>query len=270
MAQRQLTLGRDDVCVRCQTPVPAGSTAWWDQAARRVTCVACHPGLDVVAPVTVGVLDVGVAGASAQREYERRRQNREERTRAEHPCIGGMLLAVREPPHHEVAFRTGARGEVEVAESLDRRTKDSPAIVLHDRRMPRGRGNIDHIAVGASGVFVIDSKNYNCGRVSVTAPLFAKPKLLIGGRDRTNLIDGLDRQVDAVRAALAAAGVDAPVAGVLCFTNGVLPTFGTPRIRGHLLLYRKALTKRVNAHGPSSATQLGATARALASALPPA
>lgn len=93
---------------------------------------------------------------------------------------------------------------------------------------------------------------------------------MIGGRDRTKLIDGLDRQVDAVGAALAAAGVDAPVTGVLCFTNGVLPTFGTPRIRGHLLLYRKALAKRINADGPSTAAQIETTARALASALAPA
>lgn len=129
-----------------------------------------------------------------------------------------------------------------VAEPLERRTKESPAIVLHDRRMPRGHGNIDHIAVGASGVFVVDSKNYNSGRGNVATPLFGKPKLLIGGRERTKLIDGLDRQVNAVAAALVAAEVHATVAGVLCFTSptGSCRPSARHGIRGHVLLYRKA------------------------------
>jgi hypothetical protein len=37
-------------------------------------------------------------------------------------------------------------------------------VVLHDRAVPRGRANIDHIAVVPSGVWVIDTKRYR-GRV---------------------------------------------------------------------------------------------------------
>jgi hypothetical protein len=71
---------------------------------------------------------------------------------------------------------------------------------LHNRRMPRGRGDIDHIAVTPSGVFVIDTKDWG-GTVRVASPLLGTPQLLVGGRDRTKLVDGLDRQVAAVRAA---------------------------------------------------------------------
>ena len=36
----------------------------------------------------------GSAGASAQREYERRKAKREERIRTAHPKLGGLILAV--------------------------------------------------------------------------------------------------------------------------------------------------------------------------------
>ncbi len=100
-------------------------------------------------------------------------------------------------------------------------------------------------------------------------PLFGQPKLFVAGRDRTKLIDGLDRQVAAVTDALA--GEDIPaVRGVLCFTRAELPLLGTTRVRGHLLLYRKALAKRLNAHGPLDAKRIEAVARQVAAAMPAA
>jgi len=59
--------------------------------------------------------------------------------------------------------------------------------------MHGGHGNIDHLAITATGVFVIDAKNIK-GKVRVAKPLFGAAKLRITGRDRTKLIDGLDRQ----------------------------------------------------------------------------
>jgi hypothetical protein len=41
-------------------------------------------------------------------------------------------------------------------------------------------------------------------------------------------------------------------------------------MRSHLLLYRKALAKRLNAPGPFTVAQIDAIARALAGAFPPA
>ena len=32
--------------------------------------------------------------------------------------------------------------------------------LLHDRRIPRTKANIDHIAVTANGVYVVDAKKY--------------------------------------------------------------------------------------------------------------
>lgn len=106
--------------------------------------------------------------------------------------------------------------------------------VLHDRRMPRSRANIDHLAIAATGVFVIDSKRYK-GRVEQrgTGSLFrpGPPALYVAGRDRTLLAAGVAKQIDAVRAALSGtdfAGV--PVKGVLLFTEGDFSLLAKPFI----------------------------------------
>jgi hypothetical protein len=89
--------------------------------------------------------------------------------------------------------------------------------------MPHSAGNIDHIAIAPTGVFVIDAKAHS-GKVRIENPMFGTAKLKIAGRDQTKLIDGLDRQVAAVCAALERAGhKDIPVHGVLGFATADLP-----------------------------------------------
>jgi len=136
--------------------------------------------------------------------------------------------------------------------------------------MPGGHGNIDHLVIAPSGVFVIDAKNVK-GKVQVSAPLIGATRLKIGGYNRTKFIDGLDRQVAAVRDALGAyhrAGV--PIKGVLCFLQADLPLLGKPRMRGHLLLSRRALAKQLDQGGPLEQASIEALARTLTHALPPA
>lgn len=38
--------------------------------------------------------------------------------------------------------------------------------MLHDRRVPDTRGNIDHIIVAPAGVFVVDAKNHK-GKIGI-------------------------------------------------------------------------------------------------------
>jgi hypothetical protein len=134
--------------------------------------------------------------------------------------------------------------------------------------MPGGRGDIDHVAVAPTGVYVIDAKDLR-GRVRIARPFLGAEKLLASGRNRTKLIDGLDRQVAAVEAVLNDSGhPDVPVRGALCFTKADLPMFGTVQMRGHLLLYRKALAKRLNADGPLGPAAIEELARVIAEALP--
>jgi hypothetical protein len=201
--------------------------------------------------------------------HERRKAYREARTRADHPHIGGLIIALRDAPQHERAWLTGQIGEDAVAEALERRTAEGSVILLHDRRMPGSRANIDHVAVAPTGVYVIDAKAWT-GSVKVARPIFGPAKLLIDGRDRTKLIDGLDRQVEAVHAALADQHAAVPLHGVLCFTRADLPLLSTLKMRGHLLLYRKALAKRLNARGDLEPPAIHQLASTIADAFPPA
>ncbi|MGA9876514.1 MAG: nuclease-related domain-containing protein [Solirubrobacteraceae bacterium] len=215
-------------------------------------------------------LDRGRPGASAAREYQRRKDNRAARVRDTHPLIGGMLLTFRSAPQHEVAFHQGEVGEQTVAASLEKRTAGGPAIILHDRRMPGGHGNIDHLAIAPTGVFVIDAKNIH-GKVRVAKPLFEPQRLLINERNRTKLIDGLDRQVSTVSRALELSDYpDVPIRGVLCFTTADLPLFSTLTMRRHLMLHPRALAKRLNASGSLQPSTIDTLARTLALSLPPA
>lgn len=268
MAVRKLKLRQPDVCVACSSELNTGEEAWWDPTRRAVTCLACWRPASV--PPPSAEVDRERAGASLAREYDRRRRNREERTRQAHPHIGGLLLLFRDAPQHEAAFHLGDLGERAVAASLERRLAESPAVVLHNRRMPKGKGDIDHIVVAPSGVYVIDTKNWQ-GKVQLVTPWFGSPKLLIDGRDRTNLIDGLERQIAVVRGALDQDGHGGvPIQGALCFTRADLPLLRTQKLRGHLLLYRKALAKRVLADGPLAPAEIQRLARMLSEALPPA
>jgi hypothetical protein len=268
MASRRLKLRRADSCSICGSTLAASTEAYWDASARNVTCLSCHSAGVTPRGTDAAPFERGTAGASAGREYERRKQNRERRVREKHPQIGRLLLALAGEPQHQSAFHRGESGERAVAESLERRTEEGSAVLLHDRRMPKGRGNIDHLAVAPTGIYVIDAKDWK-GKVRVSAPLFGTPKLTIGGRDRTKLIDGLDRQVSAVLAALGERS-GWPVQGVLCFTQADLPLLGTTSMRSHLLLYRRALAKRLNSEGPQSTAEVDEMARVLAAAFPPA
>jgi hypothetical protein len=210
--------------------------------------------------------DHGTPGASARREGERRRANRERRTREQHPLIGGFLLAIQEQPRHESVWARGAGGEELVAQRLTKHL-DSGVELLSDRRIPRSRANIDFIAVASSGVWVIDAKRYK-GKVSISKPLFGEARLIIGGRNQTKLIAGLARQVAVVEAAMPAIAPGVPVRGALCFADADLPTFGKLSFSGYSLLYPKALAKRINAEGPVTAEGVREVAARLAQQFP--
>lgn len=255
------------MCAVCGFELSAGATAWWDARAKKVTCAACQEARARPSQ-TPAELDRGRAGASVARAHERRKVARETRVREAHPRIGELLVRLERAPQRETAFRSGELGELAVGAMLDKRAATGRLIALHDRRMPRGRGNIDHLAIAPCGVFVIDAKQYS-GKVRVVDRGFRGVQLTIADRDRTKLLDGLERQLSVVRDALDAHDhADVPAHGVLCFTTADLPRFKTLEIRRHLLLTRRGLGKRLDADGPLPAPAVEAIARALAAALP--
>jgi len=60
------------------------------------------------------------------------------------------------------------------------------------------------------------------------------------------------------------------VQGALCFTKGDLPLRRTQRIRGHLVLYPRALAKKLNARGRVTPAAIAEIADQLSVAFPPA
>jgi len=132
---------------------------------KTVTCSACIEA--EAAPATTPPPDQRrepqSGGASAQREHDRRRATREKRLRAAHPRLGGLVLALSDDPQSTKAWGRGAEGERKVARLLNTLVPEGIA-VLHDRRIPRTKANIDHIAIAPSGIYIVDSKRYT-GRV---------------------------------------------------------------------------------------------------------
>lgn len=168
----------------------------------------------------------------------------------------------------------GAAGEEALAGFLARRCPK--AIVLHDRRMPRSRANIDHLAIAPSGVYVIDAKRYK-GKIEIHKPFFGDPKLLIWGRDKTKLVEGLERQARAVRAALRSVAPQVPVQACFCFINPQdqsggtkLPLLRTLRIKGYPLLYPRKLARRLKRPGELGPEQMRLVAETLAQLFPSA
>jgi len=219
----------------------------------------------------------GPAGGSARREFERRRDARERRVRERHPRIGGFLLAITEEPQSTRAWDTGAEGEQFVGGRLDALVGDDLA-VLHDRRIPRTRANIDHVVVSRHGIFVVDAKKYQ-GRpaLRVEGGLFRQrtEKLVVGGRDCTKLVDGVLGQVDLVRTSVDDPTV--PVTGVLCFVAADWPLIGGAfTTRGVHVLWSKRLLQLVTATpstrdtAPLATVDVAAVRDRLAAAFPPA
>lgn len=258
-------------CRGCGTTLDAGTTAAYDRAARAVSCLPCHSATPVPDPEPPEVVS-GTPGASARREFERRSAQRENRVRTAHPRLGGLILALSEEPQSTTAWARGARGEELLGTALDGLTERGVRL-LHDRRIPRSRANIDHIAVSSSGVHVIDAKRYR-GRPTLRVEGgILRPrveKLLVGGRNSTHLVAGVQKQMGVVADTLDAAGMgDVPVHGVLCFVDADWPLIGGAFVTGGVaVLWPRKLGDRLRAEGPLDQTAVDRAHRVLAVALP--
>jgi hypothetical protein len=85
------------------------------------------------------------------------------------PWVGPAGLAVAvlvgwrlrfQPSEQARAWQRGAAGERQTARLLDRLSRDGYQ-VLHDLAMPASVANVDHLVIGPSGLFVIDSKQWS-------------------------------------------------------------------------------------------------------------
>jgi hypothetical protein len=73
-------------------------------------------------------------------------------------ALVGWRLRFR-PSEQVTAWQRGAHGEQRTARLLDRLTRDG-YVVFHDLAVPDSPANVDHLVIGPTGLFVIDSKQW--------------------------------------------------------------------------------------------------------------
>jgi hypothetical protein len=214
-------------------------------------------------------MDDNRAGGSAQAEYARRLANHKAELRRRRSTIltvgaafiivGGfnaasgssvgwlfVLLGITIPvvvlfttPQSIGAWATGAEGEARTGRFLEPLRAEGFRI-LHDRRIPGSRANIDHIVIGPPGIFVVETMSYT-GRVSIRGV-----DVFVAGRRKTAMIEEVRREALAVQIALADE-IDANgylITPIICIHRARLPWFGS-EVGGIRLVSGKGLVKRL-------------------------
>lgn len=158
-------------------------------------------------------------------------------------------------------YETGAAGEVVLAELLEELLPYGWHL-LHDCAL--GAGNIDSLAIGPSGVAVIDAKNWS-GDLVVEQDLLRQD-----GHPRPKVLAGINRQVAAVEEALEEAGLDVSVAGFVALTSAghrdePLQGFGEHLIGGAMSVVSYL---RSSSTGPLVGQRFGIVHRYLAERFP--
>ncbi len=131
--------------------------------------------------------------------------------------------------------------------------------------------NIDHLAVTANGVYVIDAKKYRGQTHLKIEGGIMRPRverLLVGSRDCTKLVKGV---LQAGRRGPRALDSDIAVHGVLCFIEADWPLIGGNfTIGGVQVLWPKKLYPQLQSQGPLASETIADIHRRLAIALPTA
>jgi hypothetical protein len=263
---RRLRLRYPAHCATCGIALSAGAEAFWDRAEKKATCLACAPGESEI--------EAGTPGASAAAEGTRRKDKRVEEARRRYGDYAAVVAEAMAERELGASWGKGSQGESKLAAFIEREV-GSLVIALHDRLIPGTRGNIDHIWIAPTGVWVVDAKAYK-GKVvqRQIGPLWRRDnEVFVGGRNRTALAAGVQKQVEAVLAALkgdpTVKGTN--VYGGLCFLESEWGLTDFPFQVGNVwVLYSGALRKRLKKKGPLSRDRMEHIAHRLDLSLPPA
>jgi len=190
------------------------------------------------------------------------------------PASGGMLTGVVKfvstDPQSTKAWSTGSTGERRLASLLVKSVGDRAAL-LHDRKIPGSRANIDHLAIAASGIWIIDAKNYT-GKVEqrdVGGLFKTEQRLYVNERDQTRLVAGFAQQVNAVLEAIGDAEI--PINAALCFVDSEWGFFAKPFQQGGVwVTWPTKVSEMIAAPGSLTRSDVTQVAERLASGLPSA
>jgi hypothetical protein len=143
-----------------------------------------------------GDASTGVAGASAEAEAELALFNLALVTQE----VSRLEAAGRELKARAARYSAGSAGERSIWSAV-RDHLSTDWVLLADRKWPGTRSaNIDLVVVGPGGVFVIDAKRW-------TEPVIADGRLHHGSMDRSEEVEKVCAQADAIAAELTAIGL---------------------------------------------------------------
>lgn len=296
---RTIRLRYPGTCAVCSADLQRGTPAWWDSETKKAWCEEHGdspgpPGLadagatHAAPPAPVGPVSSKLStpsprgddilgttgGGSALAEHERRKAREQAVIRerwSRFPKVGELIINVTDETKDTAAWGKGGRAEAALSEKLGL----VPGVrVLHDRLKPGSKtGNIDHLVVAPNAVWVIDAKAYS-GKLELrNRGTFFRPaeELWVNGRRRENLVEGVEKQADAVARILAPSHPDIPVRPALCFIGTEWDLFASPfEHKGVVITWPKKLYQSLAKPGLLDRSQVEAVQALLARSLRPA
>ncbi len=191
--RKRMKLRYAGVCRLCGVEIPARGDAIYERSTKTVRCVVCPQSSAGASPIRPTPDHRSWSPRPNRARPDRPlaastsvgRAKDEERLRQKWGKLGGVAVALSSEKQSTKAWERGAVGEELLGARLDSIRSDDIA-VLHDRRIPGSRANIDHIVITRAGVWVIDAKRYK-GRPELKVEGgILRPrieKLFVGRRD---------------------------------------------------------------------------------------
>jgi hypothetical protein len=268
-------------CNACSEPIERNQQVAWQFAEKKVTCLQCYDlsgktgKLSEQNSDTPRHINSGVAGGSGEIEYLKRKEKYEKTIKENHPISGKLILLLNEEPQRIQAWKKGYEGEKLLGDALDSLGEKYGYIVLHDRKIPKTRANIDHIIINSTGVWVIDAKNYK-GEIKIESSggwFSSEIKTLkVGKRNCMHLIEAMHKQKQIIQNILNTSSetknLETEIHLLLGFVNGTFTRFQkTTEING-VHLNRFGVEKHLQKQGNISEESQEIIAKILAKALP--
>ncbi len=245
---KQIRAKRESVCEICKSVFKVGEDIFWSRSRSVIRCTKCFEGAQ-----DQDVVSIGKAGSSAQSEFEKRNNARRERVLKNYPKTGKFALKIIKAANSTTSWEKGAKAEREVGELINSFALKHGFKAMHDRAVPGSKTNIDHIIVRKTGIFVVDTKNYE-GKIRVKKEISRGGKevenLYINEYKKNDLVKKVKVQTELVQSVLHEAGLFYPVYGTLAFFHGEFPLIRRPMQVDGIFINGRGLEKLVTENIP--------------------